>query len=92
MDEHEHSVNALAPESRLRIQFTTDERYQPFVNRAMDGTVLDVPVRVACLSDVVQGKLWAYSFLNGLSKRKKDELDLIRLGEAFPEFTRPLSA
>jgi hypothetical protein len=35
---------------------------------------------------VAQGKLWAYSDPSRrLSKRKKDELDLIRLAEAFPE-------
>ena len=35
--------------------------------------------------DVVQGKLWAYDDrLHRLSKRKKDELDLIRLAEAYP--------
>lgn len=27
---HAHSLNALAPGSELRIQFTTDERYQAF--------------------------------------------------------------
>jgi hypothetical protein len=36
--------------------------------------------------DVTQGKLWAYSDPSRrLSKRKKDELDLIRLAEAHPE-------
>ncbi len=41
---------------------------------------------VACLEDVVRGKLWAYDDpRRRLSKRKKDELDLIRLAEAHPE-------
>ena len=34
-EEHPHSVNALAPGSELRIQFTTDERYQAFLPRAV---------------------------------------------------------
>jgi len=35
---------------------------------------------------VAHGKLWAYSDpQRRLSKRKKDELDLIRLAEAYPE-------
>jgi hypothetical protein len=35
---------------------------------------------------VTQGKLWAYADpRRRLSKRKKDELDLIRLAEAYPE-------
>lgn len=86
IEEHPHSVNALAPGSDLRIQFTTDERYQAFLTRAVEAEVLGVRVRVACLEDVTRGKLWAYSDpRRRLSKRKKDELDLIRLAEAFPE-------
>jgi hypothetical protein len=80
------SVNALAPGSALRIQFTTDERYQAFLARSVEADVLGVRVRVACLEDVTRGKLWAYSDpQRRLSKRKKDELDLIRLAEAYPE-------
>jgi len=81
----EQGLNALAPESKLRIQFSTDDRYQAFLHRAVEAEVLGVRVNVACLQDVVQGKLWAYSDpRRRLSKRKKDELDLIRLAEAFP--------
>ena len=85
-EEHPHSVNALAPGSQLRIQFTTDQRYQAFLARSVEAEVLGVRVRVACLEDVTRGKLWAYSDRRRrLSKRKKDELDLIRLAEAHPE-------
>lgn len=85
-EQHPNSVNALAPGSKLRIQFTTDERYQPFLARSVEAEVLGVRVRVANLGDVMQGKLWAYSDpRRRLSKRKKDELDLIRLAEAYPE-------
>ena len=84
-EEHPHSMNALAPKSKLRIQFTTDERYQAFLTRSVDAEVLGVPVKVARLEDVTQGKLWAYGDpQRRLSKRKKDELDLIRLAEAYP--------
>ncbi|HBY60910.1 MAG TPA: hypothetical protein DEH78_13895 [Solibacterales bacterium] len=83
---HAHSVNAVAPDSQLRIQFTIDERYQPFVHRARRAEVLGVDVRVASLEDVTQGKLWAYGDpKRRLSKRKKDERDLIRLAEAYPQ-------
>jgi hypothetical protein len=42
--------------------------------------------RIACREDVKQGKLWSYSEPHRrLSERKKDELDLIRLAEAYPE-------
>ena len=81
-----HSLNALAPGSELRIQFTTDERYQSFPDRAVEAEVLGVRVRIAGLEDVTRGKLWAYGDPRQcLSKRKKDELDLIRLAEAHPE-------
>jgi hypothetical protein len=77
---------ALAPGSELRIQFTTDERYQAFPARSVEATVLGIQVKVASREDVTQGKLWAYSDPHRrLSKRKKDELDLIRLAEAYPE-------
>lgn len=80
-----HSLNAQAPESELRIQFTTDSRYQDFPVRAQVREVLGVQVSVAALEDVVQGKLWAWSDPERrLTKRKKDELDLLRLAEAYP--------
>ena len=85
IESHPYSVNATAPESDLRIQFTTDPRYQDFPARSLPGIVLGVPVRIATIEDVTQGKLWAYSDpLRRFSKRKKDELDLIRLAEAHP--------
>jgi hypothetical protein len=82
---HQPTVIALAAGSDLRIQFTTDERYQAFLSRGVEAEVLGLRVKVACLDDVVQGKLWAYGDpRRRLSKRKKDELDLIRLAEAYP--------
>lgn len=82
---HPNSVNALAKGSDLRIQFTTDERYQEFPLRSEGAEVLGTHVKIARLEDVTQGKLWAYGDpRRRLSKRKKDELDLIRLAEAYP--------
>ena len=91
IEEHEHSLNARGSGSDLRIQFTTDGRYQAFPARSVEAVVLGIPVRVACLEDTVQGKLWAYGDpQRRFSKRKlilqtKDELDLIRLAEAWPK-------
>jgi hypothetical protein len=86
VEEHPHSVNIRPPESELRIQFTTDARYQAFLSRSVEAVVLGVNVRIACLEDITRGKLWAYGDPHRrLSKRKKDELDLIRLAEAYPE-------
>jgi hypothetical protein len=82
---HQHSVNALAAGSALRIQFTTDPRYQDFLARSVEAEVLGQRVKIACLEDVTQGKLWAFGDpTRRLTKRKKDELDLIRLAEAYP--------
>ena len=81
-----YSLNALAPGSELRIQFTTDARYQVFLARSIDAEVLGVRVKIANLEDVTRGKLWAYGDPGRrLSKRKKDELDLIRIAEWYPE-------
>jgi hypothetical protein len=86
IEEHEHSLNAQALESELRIRFTTDMRYQTFLQRSVEAVVLGVRVKVACLEDTTQGKLWAYGdSARRFSKRKKDELDLIRLAEAWPK-------
>ena len=86
IETHPHSVNALADKSKLRIQFTTVERYQSFPDRSSIREVLGIGVKVASLEDVTQGKLWAYSdHQRRFSKRKKDELDLIRLAEAYPQ-------
>jgi len=85
-EQHPHSVNVLPPGSELRVQFTTDARYQAFLSRSVEAVVLGVNVRVACREDITRGKLWAYVDPHRrLSKRKKDELDLIRLAEAYPE-------
>jgi hypothetical protein len=84
-EEYPHSVNVSAPDSDLRIQFTTDERYRAFPARAADAEVLGVRVKVACLEDVTRGKLWAYSDPQSRLSKRKDELDLIRLAEAYPE-------
>jgi len=86
-----HSVNAQPPKSQLRVQFTTDRRYQPFPARAEERVVLGTPVPVATLADIVQGKIWSYSDPGlRLSKRKKDELDLLRLAEGYPELREHL--
>jgi hypothetical protein len=84
VEHHPHSMQA--PASELRIQFTKDARYQAFLSRSIDMQVLGVHAKVACVEDVAHGKLWAYSDpQRRLSKRKKDELDLIRLAEAYPD-------
>ena len=80
-----HSVNAKRPQSRLSLQLSTDLRYQDFLSRAARREVLGASVPVASLEDLVRGKMWAWQDKERrLTKRKKDELDLIRLAEAHP--------
>ncbi len=84
--EHEHSVNAQMKGSDLRIQFTVDQRYQKFLADTEMKNVLGELVPVASLENIVSGKVWAWSDpKRRLSKRKKDELDLIRIAEKYPE-------
>jgi hypothetical protein len=86
VEEFPHSLNARMPKSDLRIQFTLDPRYQEFVNDTTIRDVLGQQVPVASLANVVRGKVWAWSDeKRRLSKRKKDELDLIRILEAYRE-------
>ena len=86
VEEYEHSVNAQMKGSQLRIQFTVDQRYQKFLADTKTMEVLGEKVPVASLENIVRGKVWAWSDpKRRLSKRKKDELDLIRIAERYPE-------
>jgi hypothetical protein len=86
VEEHPHSLNATRAGSQLSIQFTKDIRYADFPARAEVRETLGVRLRVAALPDLVQAKIWAWSDPHWrLSKRKKDELDLIRIAEKYAE-------
>ena len=80
------SLNAQQTGSDLRIQFTKDPRYQAFLSAAVPAKVLGCDAMVASLRDLVASKILAWSDPGRrLSKRKKDEADLIRLAEDHPE-------
>lgn len=80
-----HSINALLPGSRLRIQITINHRYGSFPSRAVEGVVFGVALPVASLPDIVQGKLWAATDpARRSSERAKDEADLVRIWESHP--------
>src|SRR2546423_7423187 len=86
VQQFEHSLNARKAAGQLNIQFTQDERYQKFIARAQPRQVLGQSVPVADLQDIVQGKVWAWSDeARRPTKRKKDELDLMRIAEAYPQ-------
>lgn len=76
---------------KLMVQFTKPNRYQSFVERATLRPVLGFDVPVAALSDVVQGKLWAWGDPSRRSTKKlKDHLDLMRLAEGHFDVVLPL--
>lgn len=86
IESFEHSVNISSPKSDIRIQFQMDDRYQTFVDRAIQKSVLGYEMNVAGLEDILQGKIWAYSDPNRRkSKRQKDLTDILRLVENYPD-------
>ena len=89
----EHSINAKRGASQLRVQFTTDARYQEFLTNTEEREVLGHQVPVATLENIVLGKVWAWNDESRrTSKRKKDELDLLRIAEAYPKLRKKIPA
>ncbi|MDQ6809972.1 MAG: hypothetical protein M3Z64_11205 [Verrucomicrobiota bacterium] len=86
IEDFAHSFNARKAPSKLSLQFTIDDRYQEFIATAARREVLGENVPVASLENVVRGKTWAWSDTQRrATKRKKDELDLLRIAESYPE-------
>jgi len=80
-----HSLNIASAGSDLRVQVQTDPRYFTFVDRATRREVLGVPLPVASLEDILQGKIWAATdTTHRPSKRRKDLLDIERILETYP--------
>jgi len=87
LEENARSCNATMLGSQLRIQFTRDPRYADFPSRAQARELFGITVRIVTLEDLLQGKVWAWSDPERrLSKREKDRLDLVHIGEMFPQF------
>jgi hypothetical protein len=87
----EHSVNIKSPQSDLRIQLQTDPQYQDFIPRTGLKDVLGYRMNVACIEDVLQGKVWAYlDQTQRKSKRQKDLADMLRIIESFPHLADSL--
>ena len=81
-----HSINLSLEGSDLRVQIQTDPRYADFVARAESREVLGVPLMVAHVEDVLQGKVWAASDeTRRPSKRQKDLADIARLLDTYPD-------
>jgi hypothetical protein len=89
----EHSTNGQRSGSKLNIQFTTDSRYQDFLANTAEREVLGLYIPVASLEDIIRGKVWAWQDEQRRStKRKKDELDLMRIAEAHPHLRELIPA
>jgi hypothetical protein len=85
------SLNFRKASSDLSFQVSTDPVYQGFLDRAVRKNVLGVQAYVASLSDLVEGKIKAWSDPERrLSKRAKDQTDLFRIAERYPEMIRLL--
>jgi hypothetical protein len=88
-----HSLNVSAAGSDLRIQIQTDPRYEAFLARAGVRDVLGLPLPVASLEDVLQGKVWAVlDPTRRASKRQKDLADIARLLETYPHLRQEIPA
>ncbi len=88
-----HSVNVAAAGSDLRVQIQLDPRYALFVARAEVRDVLGRRLPVACLEDLIDGKVWAASDSKRRpSKRQKDLADISRLLESFPDLRQRVPA
>jgi hypothetical protein len=82
----ERELKAAGFRSKLIVQFTTDARYQEFLTNVTQEEVLGVIIPVASVENIIRSKVWAWQDMTRrLSKRKKDELDLIRIAEAHPK-------
>jgi hypothetical protein len=80
-----HSINLVHPDSDLRIQIQTDERYQSFIKNSSVKNVLGYEMKVASLENLLMGKIWAYlDDERRKSKRQKDLADIMRLVETHP--------
>ncbi len=93
VENFQHSINARRGSSQLTFQFSIDPRYQDFLAETERHEVLGVTVPVASLKNIVRGKTWAWQDAKRrASKRKKDELDLLRIAENFPELRPDIPA
>lgn len=85
IERFEHSVNASADDSALRVQIQTDPRYAAFVVRAQPRNLLGVTRPVAAVEDVLLGKVWAFlDESRAGSKRQTDLVYISRLIEEYP--------
>jgi hypothetical protein len=80
------AINAKMKGSDLEIQLTIDARHQKFLFDTKLMGVLGERVPVASPGNLARGLIWAWSDeTRDPAKRRKDERDLLKLLEAYPE-------
>ena len=85
----EHSIDAKGRQSQLRIQFTTDLRYQEFLSDKKEHEVLGQQLPVASLDNVIRGKIWAWKDQTWrTSKRKKESRTCFGSSKLYPNCVR----
>lgn len=93
VERYPFSLNFRKTGSDLSLQVSTDPVYQGFLDRSERKEVLGVSANVASLHDLVEGKIRAWSDPERrLSKRAKDQTDLFRIAERYPEMIALLPA
>ena len=86
VERYPFSLNFRKEGSDLSLQLSTDPAYQGFLDRSERKEVLGAVANVASLRDLVEGKIRAWSDPERrLSKRAKDQADLLRIAERYPE-------
>lgn len=79
-----HSLNVEKPSSRLSVQFSIDDFYKDFPSRAERRKVFEVEMQVACIEDILKGKVLAVTDEKRRpSKVLKDAADIQRICEAY---------
>ena len=85
--ENRYDMSVFVPESKLTIHITTDVRYKDFGKNAREHLLFDeFQVKVASLKDLIKAKTWCLEdSYRKASKHFKDQADLCRIGENYPE-------
>ena len=85
---HDYSIN-IKGTSRVFIQISTDPAFSHFPERANQKDLWGIPVKSACLEDLVASKVRAaQSPSRRGSKRIQDCADLERIREEYPEYSK----
>jgi len=85
--DNRYDMSIFVPNSQLIIHITTDERYKNFGKDAKEHMLFDeFKVKVASLENLIQAKTWCLEdSCRKASKQFKDQADLCRIGENYPE-------